>query len=1040
MTKELYLLKSSASASIRGYHYQFLKTLEAWLRSYINYDEEIFCENEDDFVEKHLGAKIYRFNQIKCYTNEISLGSDAIKKSLINFYKIYQSFEGDDYRLEFHLHSNSKPNDNNILSEWFYNQDTLSQKLLSAIVESLTPILNAISEDLGTQTNLIPFIQSIKWSFESKEPQEAISYLIDNIKSLILKIPDSKTTQNQTELILTKLYYKVVNTCCLSDNKVRRLTHEILINTISEEDDDWYVRTKGDWRSYDVEKYTVGDFIAIRVAAIHSMYTTYLNHDIEFWISVLEDVVSKERTNEFIKRKALYEIVVFSLRVLKRMENQREHIFEYANNIELFVDQADLNEAVILLNYLNVAKSSESFTIPVEKEEICNWISRLGNVIDNEIEQCNNQIQLCNLYFIKGNFLFFFSKPSEQITGQNDYSEESISWYERVIPNLHLIPLFSVATLLYILEKHLQIYLEFKNLNINKLEILISKIDDYYRENRLKAYESLKNRAITYLKSNEYTRALDIFHRLDRETYHIERLYLNTTIKISIGDCYRIIGLSHASMRFCFLAINQIITNLESKPELIGLLPKVLMLAIRSCNSQGYWIFQIFYIRAYYLFSEKFIGYSNTSKFEDENEIFGNLINIYYINDRFNLISKTKLGRVFPLGDEFYKKVNQGLNESRKIFKKVTKKTLWNQLEEQMIDYPFNDYTRNRTISWKAYGIEWSVIFELDYDMLFKVERFVSSFQIFLAELSDIDLCLPINLSVQIKCNNTAKSTFDIKRAHKNNNQTWEVSMSSKSHENEEIHFFQLSSTIILELSLLNNSTLLNIINEDLLIRKELALKTKYSAELDELKELLINRNNFNKVFANTKVSKPFDFASNLKNILKPFTNTGITYNKENNLTQISNRYSKIAKCNKYTLARIIKEPRVKIAIKRLKSEGYLDWHILACIFNVKINFIANQLYKKINDFEFCIEEAKRIGNMPEEIKSYHMIPIEEFSYEKLRKEMKRYVLATLQSYNLEFKNYSPPYEAIEYFLIKRYKFKTDDIPHPNFWQGEGLD
>ncbi len=1039
MSKELFLLKTSANSSIRGYHFQFLKTLEAWVNSYIDYEEEIFCENEDDFVEKHLGSKIYRFNQIKCYTNEFSLGSDAIKRSLVNFYKIYQSFKRDDYKLEFHLHTNSKPKDGNLLSDWFIKQDCLTNELLASIEENLRPILKAYDEEQMDNEYLIPFIESIKWSFESREPEESISILIDNIKSSLLKIPDSKITQSQTELIFARLYYKVMSTSANSDSKLRRLTHEDLINTISEQEDDWYVKTKGDWASYQPEEYTIGDFIAIRVAAIHSMYTQYLNYDIKFWIKLLQDVAIKETRNQGIKRKAIYEIVVFSLRVLKKMDNRREDILYYLNSIELFVNSEDLDEAVMLLNYINVAKSYEDFEIPVEKDELTHWISKLRIIIDNEIESSNDTTRLCNLYFIKGNFLFFFSNTSNTIANLNESKGNSISWYEKIESKLTLIPLFSVERLLFLLDKQLKFFLE-KSLDVKRLEALISKVEDYYINNREKSFGNLQERAINYLKSKNYSIALSIFHRLDRETLHYERLYFNTIIKISIGDCYRIIGLSYASMRYSSLATNQIIENCESKSDLLKLLPKALMLSVNACNIQGDWIFQIFYIRAYFVFSEKFLGYYNASQEEDKNEIFNNLVNIFFVTDRFNLISKSKLSDIFPLGADFHKQVIQGVNESRKIFQKVSKNQLWKQLENQMIAYPFNDFRSDRTITWNALGIDWNVSFEMDYDMLFKVERFVSFFQILLADLSEVDLCLPFNVSVKVKFNYDEGSTITIKQVHKNNLQAWDVLISNKFNEDEEQHFLQLSSTIILELSLLNNSKLLSIIEEDLLERGKLASKLNYNTNLESLKELLITREFFGKVFTNSKVRKPFEFKSNFKSTLNAIKSEGITYNKDFNLTQISNRYNNIIKCNKYTIKHIIRDPRVKIAIKRFKSEGYLDWHILACIFNSKINFLVNELLKQGFSREFCIEEIKRITEIPEKSNEQLIVPIEEFTYEKLKKEMNRYVLATLQSYDLEFKNDSPPYEAIEDFLIQRYNFKTDDVTHPNYWDGEGLD
>ena len=45
--------KTEAVATIRGFHFQYLKTLKSWIECYSNYEEEIYCEVEDDLKEKN---------------------------------------------------------------------------------------------------------------------------------------------------------------------------------------------------------------------------------------------------------------------------------------------------------------------------------------------------------------------------------------------------------------------------------------------------------------------------------------------------------------------------------------------------------------------------------------------------------------------------------------------------------------------------------------------------------------------------------------------------------------------------------------------------------------------------------------------------------------------------------------------------------------------------------------------------------------------------------------------------------------------------
>lgn len=704
-----------------------------------------------------------------------------------------------------------------------------------------------------------------------------------------------------------------------------------------------------------------------------------------------------------------------------------------------FKSNEHLSEAVMLLNYLNVAKSHENFEIPVEQNEIDNWISHLDAIINYEIDLRPESSRLCDLYILKGNFLHFFSNKSNSISSLKDSIEKSINWYEKIVPELPLVPLFSIDKLLFLLNIKLKNFLNFRDLELNRLEKLICEIEDYYIQKREKDFDRQKDRAISYFEKQRYYDALSILHRLNIETQFFERLYFNTLIKLVIADCYRIMGLSYASLRYSLLAMSQVIENAESKNELLKLLPRALMSSINSCKIQGNWILQMFYIRAYFICQSEFVGYYNANQEEDENEIFNQMVNIFFVNEKFNCVSKTKLKSIFPLDLDFYNQVVQGVKESRKIFNKVSKNQLLKQLKDQMIDYPFNDFNKKRTTVWNAFGIEWSICFRMDYDIFFKVERFASFFQIFLAELTDIDLCLPFNLKVILNFSQNENSVITINRAHKNNIQVWDIYITDKFNNQEELQFLQISSTVILELSLLKGEKILSTIKEGLLNKSKLAEKLNLNKDISFLREILIPKKYFDTTFENSKMNKPFDFKTNLDTILHPLTCLGITYNKENNLIQISNRYRRIIQCNKYTLLDLIKEPSVQITIKRFKSEGYLDWHILACIFNSKINYLVNELRKKGLPIEYCLQEGIRLAEMPEEMHSKIVIPKTEFTYEKLKKELKTYVPETLQSYDLEFKNESPRFEAIEGFLTQRYNFKKDDVPHPNYWQGEGL-
>src|SRR4051812_39033552 len=81
---------TDASASIRGYNYQTLKTLETWIDNLLNkVDEEIYCDFEEDIFQKNDFAKTAKFRQLKLYSSNFSFKSEEIEKCISHFFMLH---------------------------------------------------------------------------------------------------------------------------------------------------------------------------------------------------------------------------------------------------------------------------------------------------------------------------------------------------------------------------------------------------------------------------------------------------------------------------------------------------------------------------------------------------------------------------------------------------------------------------------------------------------------------------------------------------------------------------------------------------------------------------------------------------------------------------------------------------------------------------------------------------------------------------------------------------------------------------------------
>ena len=139
---------TDASASIRGYNYQTLKTLETWIENLLNkVDEEIYCDFEEDIFQKDHKAGTAKFRQLKLYSSSFSFKSEEIEKCISHFFMLHVKT---DYQLadkEFVFEANTnvagnyKDNDAELLRKWVANQDELSYNLLKSCSEKVKSIV-----------------------------------------------------------------------------------------------------------------------------------------------------------------------------------------------------------------------------------------------------------------------------------------------------------------------------------------------------------------------------------------------------------------------------------------------------------------------------------------------------------------------------------------------------------------------------------------------------------------------------------------------------------------------------------------------------------------------------------------------------------------------------------------------------------------------------------------------------------------------------------------------------------------------------------
>jgi hypothetical protein len=160
---------------------------------------------------------------------------------------------------------------------------------------------------------------------------------------------------------------------------------------------------------------------------------------------------------------------------------------------------------------------------------------------------------------------------------------------------------------------------------------------------------------------------------------------------------------------------------------------------------------------------------------------------------------------------------------------------------------------------------------------------------------------------------------------------------------------------------------------------------------------------------------------------LGPSARLGAGYDQAASLEAISERYAVANETLRYTLPRLMADDDGRGTIERLRSEGWLDWQILAILVNVAMNWrlhrdgILPQLSTRA-DITRLIREPETETSEP--------IPLEWFSGEQLALSIAMNPAIVGQRWRLRPRQQESGHDTTRALLVRRYRFAEDDVLH----------
>jgi hypothetical protein len=300
----------------------------------------------------------------------------------------------------------------------------------------------------------------------------------------------------------------------------------------------------------------------LKMAARHAFYNEILRQDLSFWIDLIESHYINSQFSE-LKRRAVYEVSVLTLRGLNNLNGYEEHLRTYFSEIPNLTDVVDLEDTEVLLNYCGGAISRGVLQLTLQ--EVSDWKRNLKKRIDDRLQEKVHPNVRASLLKLKG-LTCLMTDPLEP--APPDF-EKAIEWWLKLTDMLESAPMFPLERF----SNHVTQLLEWM-LEINgKAKIpntyfeLTEKMDALLanRHGGFTAAENCRKRADLLYEQGRILDAIDLLHRSKLDWYASETLKEALSVMLFLSMAYMKLGLFFAAKYYALAVAFIGINNSQSK-------------------------------------------------------------------------------------------------------------------------------------------------------------------------------------------------------------------------------------------------------------------------------------------------------------------------------------------------------------------------------------------------------------------------------------------------------------------------------------------
>ena len=707
------------------------------------------------------------------------------------------------------------------------------------------------------------------------------------------------------------------------------------------------------------------------------------------------------------------------------MEGLEQELRRYFSRVNELVLTAELEDASVLAQYCWGAYHHNAVGLSVA--EICDIGGAIQERMREQIAVAPAASSKCMYLETLGFNCMMFSGSADGLS-YPDLDETSRLWTEM----LDLV----IEAPLYPLERFADRVTAIIGLlgDSSQLEEITNRLDELLakRFGGFKAAEKCRDRSVALQKKGQILGAISELHKAKIAWFAEETLGGSLLTMLMLSAWYLDLGLTYAGKQYAMAAAY--IALQTSKKELKKYSPRALMQTARCEYTQGCWI--------------DFVGIADAAMLayhlvpnqdHDAEMIDAEIEEICYHSAIALMVAERFVPEVVsPLQQlvakwPFSETVDEALGIARDAWSRKSDADVWDELQDQMLGRPFGDVGATRTVVWKQVGLTWTVSWKNSGSTTAIAEQFIATAQILMVEWAGLDLCLQRSLiNVNVEIWGEGKATVQSRPS--NRGREWVVKF-SQDREGMEIRELQREAfgfvaCILREVSFLSDGEYFEMMSRS--FENGIVSKIEIARPYEELyRSCIVNPRPFDGERLSWRTAQSaLSFQVTEHPEMAWFDGPGPGYSKRSSEEHVRNRYRNAMASIRYTLVKLSASEEFMGTVRKLRGEGWLDWHIVVGVANITWNHRVSSVEKKMGGGIQRMKESMNDAMVREEHEDTTPVPMAEYTEEAVRMALRISQLATLKTLGLEIHQQTPNFEAIDDFLRERFGYWTDDVEH----------